>query len=212
MDPLEDSRLFATFLVCLGHTVPVALYFIVTTVSDCIPSVRARFKIDPTSHSNLLSKWIISSVIGGRSPTTTTAKTPAPSSSGATTTVKEELVATELQSFKDCAVHFLLDHFVISPCLIYFLLWPRMRSLQKSRVDLSQLPAVTTVLRHVLVCAVAEDFFFYWIHRVLAHNGRLYARFHKMHHRFNQPIPMSSSFAHPLETIVGNFLPVFAGS
>lgn len=50
------------------------------------------------------------------------------------------------------------------------------------------------------------DFFHYWMHRFL-HNRYLYPYFHKMHHKYSQPIPILSFYHHPVDLLITNSLP-----
>lgn len=76
------------------------------------------------------------------------------------------------------------------------------------------LPSLWDVMWRIPVYFLLEDFWFYWGHRFL-HTPWMYNHIHKMHHRFNTPIGMASSYAHPVEFLflgVGTFLgPVIIG-
>ena len=48
---------------------------------------------------------------------------------------------------------------------------------------------------------------FYYSHRLL-HIPYLYVRIHKKHHRFTAPIALAAQFAHPIEQIFANALPI----
>lgn len=52
---------------------------------------------------------------------------------------------------------------------------------------------------------------FYYIHRVL-HWPILYKKFHKMHHEWQAPVACSAIYAHPLEHILNNVIPIFVPS
>jgi sterol desaturase/sphingolipid hydroxylase (fatty acid hydroxylase superfamily) len=55
-----------------------------------------------------------------------------------------------------------------------------------------------------------EDFLFYWAHRFF-HHPLLYKKIHKIHHEFVTPTAIAALYAHPLEFIIANSLPVMAG-
>lgn len=76
--------------------------------------------------------------------------------------------------------------------------------------DLSHLPGVLDVLRDLAVCIGVEEVLFYYSHRAL-HSRALYARIHKVHHRFVAPIALAAFYAHPLEAAISNVLPLLVG-
>lgn len=55
-----------------------------------------------------------------------------------------------------------------------------------------------------------EDFLFYFSHRTL-HHPKIYKIVHKMHHENYNTININCIYAHPLEFVFGNMLPMFAG-
>lgn len=56
----------------------------------------------------------------------------------------------------------------------------------------------------IFCCAVIEDTWHYWLHRLL-HHKRLYKYVHKVHHNFQAPFGMVAEYAHPVETVVLGF-------
>ncbi|KAJ5780355.1 hypothetical protein N7457_005515 [Penicillium paradoxum] len=71
----------------------------------------------------------------------------------------------------------------------------------------SSLPTLAEILRDVFLSLLMREVMFYYSHRIL-HTPSLYARIHKKHHRFTAPIALAAQFAHPIEQIVANALPV----
>jgi sterol desaturase/sphingolipid hydroxylase (fatty acid hydroxylase superfamily) len=67
----------------------------------------------------------------------------------------------------------------------------------------------TEILRFV-ACFLIVDVWFYLTHRAL-HSRLLYARVHKVHHRFKAPTAVAAMYAHPLEYGIGNLGGVAAG-
>uniref|UniRef100_A0A0G4IC25 Fatty acid hydroxylase domain-containing protein n=1 Tax=Chromera velia CCMP2878 TaxID=1169474 RepID=A0A0G4IC25_9ALVE len=53
----------------------------------------------------------------------------------------------------------------------------------------------------LLGCAVIEDTWHYFVHRLMHHKS-LYKYVHKIHHEFQAPFGMQAEYAHPLETVV----------
>lgn len=57
---------------------------------------------------------------------------------------------------------------------------------------------------------VVCDTLIYWLHRTL-HFPALYARFHKQHHEYKSPIPVSSEYFSFVEEIATGFVPTLSG-
>lgn len=69
------------------------------------------------------------------------------------------------------------------------------------------LPSAGEVALEVVLCVLLREAMFYYSHRLL-HTGPLYRRVHKTHHRFTAPVALAAQYAHPLEHLVANTLPV----
>lgn len=63
-----------------------------------------------------------------------------------------------------------------------------------------QLPSAASLAAQMLLFLAVEDFYFYWIHRLL-HYGPWYRYIHKVHHEFAAPFGMTAEYAHPVETM-----------
>lgn len=74
----------------------------------------------------------------------------------------------------------------------------------------TQLPTFHWVLYEIALCILIEEVGFYYAHR-LFHHRIMYKRFHKIHHEWQSPIAITAVYAHPLEHILANMVPVATG-
>lgn len=58
-----------------------------------------------------------------------------------------------------------------------------------------------------LFALLAQEISFYYVHRAL-HHPRIYTYIHKMHHKYITPVAFAAEYAHPIEHILANVLPV----
>ena len=70
-----------------------------------------------------------------------------------------------------------------------------------------RLPGVITILVQLSISHFLTDFLFYLGHRLL-HTGPFYRWIHKQHHQFNVTVGIAAQYAHPLELLIGNVIPV----
>ncbi|OXB76148.1 UNVERIFIED_CONTAM: hypothetical protein H355_016726, partial [Colinus virginianus] len=73
-----------------------------------------------------------------------------------------------------------------------------------------ELPTFQWFLVELSIFTLIEEILFYYSHR-LVHLPLLYKHIHKKHHEWTAPIGVVSIYAHPLEHILSNMLPVMTG-
>lgn len=69
------------------------------------------------------------------------------------------------------------------------------------------LPPLVEFTRDFLISLLLREALFYYSHRLL-HTPYFYVRIHKKHHKFTAPIALAAQFAHPIEQVFANALPI----
>ena len=92
---------------------------------------------------------------------------------------------------------------VLHATAVQFLIGP-----EHSLLDMSPaLPSLSTFVSDFIFGITAREISFYYVHRAL-HHPSIYAYIHKMHHRYTAPISFAAEYAHPVEHVLANVLPV----
>lgn len=83
-----------------------------------------------------------------------------------------------------------------------------MTNFNHSLIDMSPtVPSLKTFAGDFVFGLLAREFLFYYVHRAL-HHPSIYVYIHKMHHKYVTPVAFAAEYAHPIEHLVANVLPV----
>lgn len=108
-------------------------------------------------------------------------------------------------AIRECICHVVIGT-VSSEAIHFFLLY--LQDFRFSFFDTSaRLPSLGEVTVHYLIALFAREFLFYTSHRAL-HHPKIYARIHKQHHRFTAPMAFAAQYAHPIEHLLANTIPI----
>jgi sterol desaturase/sphingolipid hydroxylase (fatty acid hydroxylase superfamily) len=191
----DPDRWDFTRQLVFWHNLPVLICFVLYTVCDCFPGVFGRFKIQKDTTSNAAAVSLSAS-----------AKVAYGGAKGA---------ARHKALFTRSMVHTLVNHGLVIPALWFFVGFDASKALNPT--FLSEPWGSHTsgggwhmVLLRLVGYVAVEDTLFYWAHRAL-HVPALYRTIHKRHHEFHVPFSIAAEYAHPIESVVGNFVPFLAG-
>ncbi|KAK2765579.1 hypothetical protein FQN54_008433 [Arachnomyces sp. PD_36] len=68
-------------------------------------------------------------------------------------------------------------------------------------------PTLWELATDFIYALTLREILFYTFHRAL-HHPKIYGRIHKQHHKFTAPMAFSAQYAHPVEQILANIMPI----
>ena len=108
---------------------------------------------------------------------------------------------------RNCKIYVVIWH-ILTP-IIPWLLYEKAIQWTPGQMALDQMPGIVTLLFQLVLAYAVTDCLFYWGHRLL-HVGPFYRYIHKQHHKFYVSIGFAAEYAHPIELLFSNVVPVCA--
>ena len=100
----------------------------------------------------------------------------------------------------------LLNNIVIVPSVLFLNVFLNDYKVIHS-FEMEDLPSMWTFYWQYYFCTMIDDFVFFTTHRLL-HTPFWYKHVHKLHHQYNQSVSICAEYAHPIEFIFSNMLPL----
>lgn len=77
------------------------------------------------------------------------------------------------------------------------------------RLD-AKIPSLIEMCKDIFIFIIVEELMFFYAHWTL-HQPMFYSKIHKVHHQFTAPVALACIYAHPIEVLLGNILPMLTG-
>eukprot|EP00743_Colponemidia_sp_Colp-15_P006676 GILK01007200.1.p1 GENE.GILK01007200.1~~GILK01007200.1.p1 ORF type:complete len:347 (+),score=37.98 GILK01007200.1:132-1172(+) len=117
-------------------------------------------------------------------------------------------VKEDKQKFWSGMRRVLFNQLVVTPMYSCFVFWTVAQYVGVQ--TRAPLPRFWRLVYDGICFFVCEELLFYYSHRLL-HHPRIYKYIHKIHHEWQAPIGITAIYAHPLEHVVSNMLPLTTG-
>ena len=106
--------------------------------------------------------------------------------------------------FKKTALSLARKELIFVPVLTYLTSSENPRH----KISLEEFPHVLEICFHLCIFLVISDSIFYFMHRIL-HHPKLYRHFHKVHHGYRSTVAIGSTYLHPVDYLLTNFVSFF---
>jgi len=108
-------------------------------------------------------------------------------------------------SIKECIWHVVIGS-ISSEGIHFAILW--LNGFQRSFFTITtRFPPLSEVGRDFMIALLLREVLFYTSHRAL-HHPKIYAQIHKQHHKFTAPMAFAAQYAHPIEHLLANTMPI----